>query len=146
MSQWGIALLCAYIFLGVCRTTWRKAGYLALILTAAVIGVVMVNYMKTAPTVPASSVVQVTGSSLLPKVNVTGGPYIPPDEDKTGRAFAIQSTAPKTPVQSGCGSLPGGPIVTPSGSPPTAATQPDRNCPTGTTTDGASTGTGGAGS
>ena len=127
MSQWGIALLLAYIFLGVCRTTWRKAGYLALILTAGAIGVVMVNYMKTAPTVPAASVVDVTGSSELPKVNVTGGPYIPPGEYKAGRAFAIQRLHQTLSIPSGCGGVPGGPSVTPSGKPIT--TQPDTDCP-----------------
>lgn len=127
MSQWGIGLLCAYIFLGVCRTTWRKAGYLAVILTAGTLAVVMVKYMTTAMTVPSPSVLDVSGSSTLPRSNVTGGPYIPPGEDKAGRAYATQKLSPtSTSVPSGCGSLEGGPTVTPSGKP---TTQPDTSCP-----------------
>lgn len=127
MSQWGIALLCAYIFLGVCRTRWRKAGYLALLLTAGTIAVVMINYMNTAMTVPSPSVVDVTGSSVLPKSNVTGGPYVPPGEDKIGRAFAQQKlSSTSASIPSGCGGFQGGPTVTPSGQP---TTQPDTSCP-----------------
>jgi hypothetical protein len=126
MSQWGMALLCAYIFLGVCRAKWRRAGYLAVILTAGTLAVVMVSYMTSAKTFPNPSVIQVTGSSVLPKVNVTGGPYIPPGEDKTGRAYAIQGMSRTTSVPSGCGGLPGGPAVTPSGQP---TRQPNNDCP-----------------
>lgn len=44
MTQWGMLLLCVYISLGVSRTTWRKAGRIALVLTTIVIGVVIISY------------------------------------------------------------------------------------------------------
>src|SRR5947209_824795 len=100
MTQWGIALLCAFIFLGVCRTTWRKAGYLALIVTGGVIAAVMVNNKMTAPSLPTPAAVEVTGSSVLPRVNVTGRPYIGPGEDKTGRDLATQRLSKPTTVPS----------------------------------------------
>jgi hypothetical protein len=44
MTQWGMLLLCVYISLGVGRATRRKAGRIALVVTAIVIGAVIISY------------------------------------------------------------------------------------------------------
>lgn len=49
MTQWGMLLLCVFIALGVSRTSWRKAGRLALVMTTIVIAVAMLSYMHSTP-------------------------------------------------------------------------------------------------
>lgn len=56
MTQWGMLLLCAYIALGVGRSSWRKAGRFALVLTTVVIAVAMVSYLHSGPPAPSSNV------------------------------------------------------------------------------------------
>jgi hypothetical protein len=44
MTQWGFALLIAYVALGTSRMTWRNAGRGALLATAAVMVMVFAGY------------------------------------------------------------------------------------------------------
>lgn len=49
MTQWGMLLLCMFIVLGVGRTSWRKAGTIALLFTVIVLGVATTSYMHSTP-------------------------------------------------------------------------------------------------
>ena len=101
MTQWGMLLLCVYIALGVSRsTTRRQAGRIALVLTAVVIGVVMISYTTSGPSVPTPTL-----SDNIP--TTTNGK--PSTEDTAGRqqetpAFQRPSTTPSAGSASGGGS------------------------------------------
>ena len=71
MTQWGMLLVCAYIVLGATsRLTRRQAGRAAVALTIVVVGVAMVNYSRSTPTVKyipnSDSWVYKTGRPPLP--------------------------------------------------------------------------------
>jgi hypothetical protein len=44
MTQWGFALLIAYVVLGTTRMSWRNAGRAALLTTVAVLFMVFAGY------------------------------------------------------------------------------------------------------
>jgi hypothetical protein len=44
MTQWGFALLIAYVVLGTSRMTWRNAGRAALLTTAVMLTLVFAGY------------------------------------------------------------------------------------------------------
>jgi hypothetical protein len=50
MTHWGFLLLIIYVGLGVGKTTRRKAGRLALVVTVMVLGGAMVSYLRSTPT------------------------------------------------------------------------------------------------
>jgi hypothetical protein len=90
MPQWGAGLLALYIVLGLSRTTWRKAGRLAFVVTGIVIALVMVSYMHSTPkpiftTLPNGQIAQAP-----PQPGVAQKPSA---EDTTGRELYVTPAA-----------------------------------------------------
>jgi hypothetical protein len=77
VTQWGMLLMCAYIALGVSSTTRRKAGRLAMVITAIVITAALASYLRSTPAGTGGSVGS-TGSSLSqPNTGVSTARAVP---------------------------------------------------------------------
>src|SRR3954454_11309886 len=88
MPQWGVGLLAVFVVLGLSRTTWRKAGRLVFVITAIVIGAVMVSYM---PPNPPPVFMKGPASQVAPPQ--PGIQQKPSAEDTTGRELYVTPAA-----------------------------------------------------